>query len=117
MSLVEQQQQPPITTTPPTRAQGGAGGEDPNDETVTDDEQPQNVRTLGRGGPMSDQAISDRVARERRKVLREEYGTDDPDKIASIKAERAKTNEEFKTRQEELDRLKKEKEDEEEKNR
>lgn len=60
---------------------------------------------------MSNEAISERVARERRKVLREEYGTDDAGKIAEIKAGRAKANDEFKARQEELDRLKKEKED------
>jgi len=43
---------------------------------------------VGHGGDMSPEAISERVGRERKKWLKEEYGTDDEREIARVKQER-----------------------------
>jgi len=64
---------------------------------------------LGKGGaPIPTEAVSDRVTRERNRVLRAEYGTTDPTEIAKIKALRVAQAEEYavlKKSKEDADRL------------
>jgi len=63
------------------------------------------VPVLGKGGaPIPGEAVSDRVARERNRILRAEYGTTDPAEIAKIKSLRLAQADEYTT-------LKKQKED------
>lgn len=73
-----------IATAPPTPATPAT----PAPAAPETTEAPAAAPTVGRGGQMAPEAISERVARERRKVLREEYGTDDPKKISEIRAAR-----------------------------
>ena len=90
-------------TTPPAVVPAAAA--EPDDD---EPEEPAAARTvLGRGGqPMNEDAIADRARRERNRVLREEYGTHDPDKIKVIKQQRAADAAASKTAAEELARYK-----------
>lgn len=63
--------------------------------------------TIGHGGEMSAEAISERVARERRKVLKEIYGTDDETQIAKIKEQQASDTQARKQADEELAKFRK----------
>lgn len=64
-------------------------------------------RVIGRGGTaLEGQALSDRLERERRKFMRDEYGTDDPAKVERIRRERAAAVEAGKKRDAEFQRLK-----------
>lgn len=87
--------QPPIVRSAP--AQQPVVVEEPDDN----DDEARPVR--GRGGVMNDDAISERMKRERRKWLREEYGTTDEAEIQRIKEARRATEEE---NQKARDRLK-----------
>lgn len=59
-------------------------------------------RVVGHGGEMPPEAVSERVARERRKWLREEYGTDDEKEIVRIRSERKKQADQLETERKEL---------------
>lgn len=108
------QQRPPVT---PSKVYGSAtgeilsGGEGPDD----DEGEPQAGAAQGEPPPAApppqdDPRFQNRLARERRKWLRDEFGTDDPERVKAIKAERAKQAEEQKRIAEEHKRLKAEEE-------
>ena len=67
------------------------------------------VPVLGKGGsPIPGEAVSDRIARERNRILRAEYGTTDAAEIAKIKSLRLAQADEYvtlKKQKEEADRL------------
>lgn len=95
-----------------------AGGTPPAVPAVVPPE-PATTRVVGRGGDIPEERVSEIKARERRKLLKEIYGTEDEDQAAVVRADREKKikrAEEFELEQEkarlanlsELDRLKEE---------
>jgi len=84
----------PITVTPPVEA-----GEEDDD---SDDAAPV-VAPDGKQIPAK--PLEDRLARQKRQVLREEYGTSDPEKIKAIRAERAAKLQAAEEREKEYERL------------
>lgn len=64
------------------------------------------TRVMGTGGELSEEAVSARMARERRKFLRDEYGTDDEAKVEEIRKARQARDEAVKAKEEELARYK-----------
>jgi hypothetical protein len=68
----------------------GGGTTAPEAPTAPATEEPPKprARVIGQGGVIPEERITERIARERRKLLREEYGTDDPVKVEQIRQDR-----------------------------
>lgn len=101
----------PLGTPPsPSGGEPGAGGGDGGSEPGAGGTPPKTGdsgagdgrRVVGHGGEMPPEAVSERVARERRKWLREEYGTDDEKEIVRIRSERKKQADQLETERKEL---------------
>lgn len=110
----------PIAAPPPAAPQAPQGqlaapdasqGAPDGDDESQGQQGVQDPPVVGHGGkPMSQQAISERVERERRKWLREEYGTDDPKQVEEVRARRKREADEREAREKEYQRLKAEEE-------
>lgn len=92
---------PTTTTTPPAPPPAGPPKRPTTEPVETDAER--ETREFG--------AYSDIRQRERRKFMRETYGTDDPEEVERIKAKRAETDAARVKEQEELTTLRKEREE------
>jgi hypothetical protein len=67
---------------------GGATAPEPPPAPATEDPPKLKPRVIGQGGVIPEERITERIARERRKLLREEYGTDDLVKVEQIRQDR-----------------------------
>jgi len=71
---------------PPPAQSTGFRGTATGEQVADDDDDDQARPTVGRGGQQMDAtAISERLARQERRLLRQHYGTDDPAQIEEIK--------------------------------